>query len=96
MYNVAIVGVTGVVGQKMLEVLTTHNFPINELRVFASEKSKGKKINFQNKEYIVETIQEDSFNNTDFVFCSADSSVSKKIGPPVNGRNLVSGTGFPI
>ena len=83
MYNVAIVGVTGAVGVKMLEVLTTHNFPINELRVFASEKSKGKKINFQNKEYIVETIQEDSFNNTDFVFCSADSSVSKKIGPQV-------------
>ena len=89
MYNIAIVGVTGAVGVKMLEVLNARNFPINELRVFASEKSKGKKISFRNEEYIIDTIQDDSFNNTHFVFCSADSQISKKIGPQVRKANSI-------
>ncbi|MBI51684.1 MAG: aspartate-semialdehyde dehydrogenase [Chloroflexi bacterium] len=89
MYNIAIVGVTGAVGVKMLEVLNTRNFPIKELRIFASEKSKGKKISFRNEEYVVDIIQEDSFNNTHFVFCSADSSISKKIGPLVRKANSI-------
>ncbi len=83
MYNIAIVGVTGAVGVKMLEVLNSRKFPIKELNVFASERSKGKTITFRNEEHTIKTIQDDSFENTHFVFCSADSNVSKKIGPQV-------------
>ena len=89
MYNIAIVGATGVVGKKMLEVLKTRNFPINNLKLFASERSVGKKIQFDDEEFSVDIIKEDSFMNTDFVFCSADSSVSKTIGPSVRKANSI-------
>ena len=51
--RVAVVGVTGMVGNVMLEVLKEHNFPVTELIPVASEKSIGKKINFKGKEYSV-------------------------------------------
>ncbi|MDG1989992.1 MAG: aspartate-semialdehyde dehydrogenase [Dehalococcoidia bacterium] len=89
MYNIAIVGATGVVGKKMLEVLKTHNFPINNLKLFASEKSVGKKIHFDGKEILVDIVRENSFIDTDFVFCSADSSVSKIIGPSVRNAHSI-------
>ena len=42
MYNVAVVGATGNVGRKFLEILEERNFPINELYLFASKRSAGK------------------------------------------------------
>ncbi|HEY8424139.1 MAG TPA: aspartate-semialdehyde dehydrogenase, partial [Clostridia bacterium] len=46
LYDVAVVGATGVVGQKMLQVLQERKFPINNLYLYASEKSAGKKVKF--------------------------------------------------
>ena len=54
--NIAIVGATGNVGRKILEVLNNKNFPIEELFLVASSKSIGKKIKFKNKEFIVEDL----------------------------------------
>ncbi len=51
--KVAVVGATGLVGSKMLQVLAERNFPVTEIIVVASEKSIGKKITFKNKEYTV-------------------------------------------
>ncbi len=51
--NLAVVGATGLVGTKMLELLASRNFPINELYLVASEKSIGKKILFKGQEYAV-------------------------------------------
>ena len=51
--RVAVVGVTGMVGNVMLEVLAEHNFPVTELIPVASEKSVGKKIVFKGTEYTV-------------------------------------------
>ncbi|MCG9910869.1 MAG: aspartate-semialdehyde dehydrogenase [Flavobacteriales bacterium] len=56
--RIAVVGATGLVGTKMLEVLAERNFPVTELIPVASEKSKGKKISFKNKEYEVVTAEE--------------------------------------
>ena len=53
MYNVAVVGATGNVGRKFLEILEQRNFPINELYLFASKRSAGKYLKFRDKEYIV-------------------------------------------
>lgn len=58
MYKVAVVGATGLVGTKMLEVLAERRFPISELLVAASEKSVGKKISYGNKEYTVISVQD--------------------------------------
>ena len=53
MYNVAVVGATGNVGRKFLEILEERNFPINELYLFASKRSAGKYLKFNGEEYIV-------------------------------------------
>ncbi|RYG76547.1 aspartate-semialdehyde dehydrogenase, partial [bacterium] len=54
--NVAIVGVTGAVGQAFLEVLAERNFPIGTLRLLASARSAGKNVTFKGKDYPVETL----------------------------------------
>ena len=56
--RVAVVGVTGMVGNVMLEVLAEHNFPVTELIPVASEKSVGKKIVFKGTEYTVIGLQQ--------------------------------------
>ena len=53
MSKIGIVGVTGVVGNKFLEVIDEYNLVFEEIRLFASKKSEGKIINFQNKEYVI-------------------------------------------
>ncbi len=75
-YNIAIVGATGLVGRKFLEVLEEYQININELRLFASKKSIGTKIKFKGKDYLVEEIKVGSFKDIDFTLFSAGASVS--------------------
>jgi aspartate-semialdehyde dehydrogenase len=76
--NVAIVGVTGAVGQAFLEVLAERHFPIKELKLLASAKSAGKTIMFAGKTYTVETLMHDSFKGVDIALFSAGGSISKE------------------
>jgi len=55
--KIAVVGATGLVGTKMLEVLTERNFPVTELIPVASEKSAGKELEFKGKKWKVVTAQ---------------------------------------
>lgn len=81
-YKLAIVGATGLVGRKVLQVLEEFNLPISEYKLFASSKSAGQKINFINKEYIVNELDENSFDERfDFAIFSAGGDVSKKFSP---------------
>ncbi|CCU79207.1 Aspartate-semialdehyde dehydrogenase [Halanaerobium saccharolyticum subsp. saccharolyticum DSM 6643] len=82
-YNVAVVGATGLVGREMLKTLSQRDFPINELKVIASERSEGKKIQFEDRELTVETVKEGTFEGIDIALFSAGSGVSKKIAPQV-------------
>ncbi|MEG2348592.1 MAG: aspartate-semialdehyde dehydrogenase [Clostridia bacterium] len=79
MINCAIVGATGLVGSTFLKVLEEKNLPIDNYTLFASKNSKDKKINFMNKEYIVQQLEENSFKNQkfDYALFSAGGSVSK-------------------
>lgn len=77
--NLAILGATGNVGRKFLEVLEERGFPINNLRLLSSEKSSGKKIKFKGKEYSVEKATKDSFKGIDLVLASAGGKVSKDL-----------------
>ena len=63
--NVVIVGATGAVGQELLNILNERNFPINELKLCATSRSAGSKIEFQGRNYIVEETTEDSFKGMD-------------------------------
>ncbi|AQM58945.1 aspartate-semialdehyde dehydrogenase [Clostridium baratii] len=83
MYNVAIVGATGNVGRKFLSILEEREFPVKNLYLFASARSKGKKMTFKGKEYIVEeTIEENiKSKDIDFALFSAGGDTSLKFAP---------------
>lgn len=76
--NVGIIGATGEVGRMMLKVMEEKNFPVNELRLYASPKSKGKKIIFKNKAYYVENLNEASFSGLDLVFGAVSNELALK------------------
>ena len=79
--NLAIGGVTGAVGQEFLSILEQRDFPFDSLKMLASSRSVGKRIEFKGKEYIVEELTKDSFEGIDIVLFSAGGDRSKEFGP---------------
>ena len=79
--NLAIAGVTGAVGQEFLQILEQRDFPFDSLKMLASIRSKGKKIEFKGKTYIVEELGKDSFQGIDIVLFSAGGGRSKEFAP---------------
>ena len=77
-YNVAILGATGAVGTELLALLEQRNFPLDQLKILASERSVGKSISFAGENLIIEAVTDSSFDNVDIVLASAGGSVSKK------------------
>ena len=76
-YNVAIVGASGAVGQEFLRVLEEQDFPIAKLRLFGSERSAGRKINYRGEELTIELLSDDSdFSGVDIAFSSAGAGTS--------------------
>ncbi len=78
--NLAILGATGIVGKELLKILDERNFPIGQLKLLASERSKDTTIHFRGKEYPVELAAKDSFKNIDIVL-SAAGSIIKELAP---------------
>jgi aspartate-semialdehyde dehydrogenase len=76
--NVAIAGATGAVGQEFLTVLAERNFPIKNLKLLASARSAGKKVQFRGQTYTVEELTHDSFKDVKIAFFSAGGSISKE------------------
>lgn len=82
--NVAIVGASGAVGQELLKVLAERNFPVDELTLFGSMRSAGKKYTFQGKEVAVKLLQHnDDFRNIDIAFVSAGAGTSKEFAETI-------------
>lgn len=79
--KLAIVGATGLVGQEMIKVLEEVNFPVTQLIPVASEKSTGKKIYFQNKEYSVLSVADAIRQKPDIALFSAGSKTSLEYAP---------------
>ena len=79
--NVAIAGVTGAVGQEFLKILEERDFPFDSLKMLASSRSAGKKIEFKGKTYIVEELTKKSFSGIDIALFSAGASRSKEFAP---------------
>jgi len=79
--NIAVMGATGAVGASFLKILEERNFPINNLRLLASERSRGKSLKFAGKSYPVEILAHDSFKDIDIVLASAGASRSLEFLP---------------
>lgn len=80
-YNVAVVGATGAVGQKIIEILERKPFPIGEIKLLSSKRSAGTKLSFDGREVTVEEATPESFKGIDIALFSAGGSVSKKLAP---------------
>ncbi len=77
--KVAIVGASGAVGQEFLRVLDQQNFPLDELVLFGSSRSAGRKYTFRGKEIVVKELQHnDDFKDIDIAFTSAGAGTSKE------------------
>lgn len=83
MITCAIVGATGLVGSTFLKVLEEKNLKIDKYVLLASERSKGKIVKFLGKDYVIEELTENSFDNNRFNYAlfSAGGDVSKKFSP---------------
>ena len=88
--NIALVGVTGVVGTTFLKVLEDRNFPFENLYMMASAKSAGKIIDFKGKKYEVEELTENSFDkDIDIALFSAGGKVSEKFAPIAASKGVI-------
>ncbi len=80
-YSVAVMGATGAVGQVMLEILAERDFPVRQLRLLASSRSAGRRIDFRGESLTVQELTEDSFDGIDLVLSSAGGSLSRRFAP---------------
>ena len=87
--NIAIVGATGNVGRKLLEVIEKLNFKFSELYLIASDKSIGKKITFKGKTYSIVGLGDFDFSKVKIAFFSAGSSIAKKWAPIAAKKTIV-------
>jgi len=87
--HVAIVGATGAVGVEMLLCLEQRNFPLGGLKLLASARSAGKRMNFRGKEIVVEELTHESFNDVDIALFSAGGGISKEFGPSAAAAGAV-------
>ncbi len=93
LYNVGVVGATGLVGREMVRMLEKQNFPVANLRLFASQRSRGKTLKFKGKEIVVEELTPSAFKvsspgekpslqaRLDIALFSAGGSISKEYAP---------------
>lgn len=83
LYNVAVLGATGAVGQEMLRVLEEYDVPVGRLLPLASAKSAGGTVTFRGQEIVIEEAQEDSFKGMDFVLGAVKNAQSKRFAPAI-------------
>lgn len=92
-YNIAIVGATGIVGRKMLEVMEERKLPVNKLYLFASKKSEGTLLYYNGKPIRVSSLTEENIinKNIDIAIFSAGAEVSDKFAPifAANGATVI-------
>ncbi len=88
--RVAVVGASGAVGQEFLKVLEQRDFPLDELILFGSARSAGKKYNFRGKEIEVKELKHnDDFKDIDIALTSAGGSVSKEFAGTITKHGTI-------
>ena len=88
-YNIAVVGATGAVGKMMIQILLERNFPIKKLYLLASKKSEGKKLKINGEEYLITSLDDFDFKDTDIALFSAGGEISKKYASVATKNNTI-------
>jgi len=79
--KVAVVGATGAVGQEMLRCLEDRNFPVEQIKVFASSRSAGKTVRFKGREVEIEEARPSAFTDIDIALMAVEADQSKEFSP---------------
>ena len=79
--RVAIVGATGMVGQEMRQILEQREFPLADLKLLASERSRGRTLEFRGETLPVQVLDRGSFDGIDLSLFSAGTGISKEFSP---------------
>ena len=87
--NLAIIGATGNVGRKTIEILEKSKIKISELFLVASEKSEGKKIKFRGNEIQIQSLEKYDFSNSQITFFAAGSKIAEKWVPKASKKTIV-------
>tara|TARA_B100000700_G_scaffold282329_1_gene333784 strand:- start:563 stop:1570 length:1008 start_codon:yes stop_codon:yes gene_type:complete len=87
--NLAIIGATGNVGRKTIEILEKSKIKISELFLVASEKSEGKKIKFRGNEIQIQSLEKYDFSNSQITFFAAGSKIAEKWVPKASKKTVV-------
>ena len=88
-YNLAVVGATGNVGREVINILEQRDFPIDQLYLLASSRSKGQKINFKDQELIVQDLEGFDFSKVQIGLFSPGSSVSAIYAPKAAAKGCI-------
>ncbi|MEO8166723.1 MAG: molybdopterin cofactor-binding domain-containing protein, partial [bacterium] len=81
LYSVAVVGATGLVGRKMIQVLEERNFPVGTIKFLASKRSAGTEVQFDGSSHRVEELTQHSFAGVDVALFSAGATISNEFAP---------------
>ena len=87
--NFAIIGASGNVGRKTIEILEKSNFSIEKLFLVASKKSAGKKIKFRKEEIEIENLENYDFSKAQITFFAAGSNIAKEWAPKASKKTIV-------
>tara|TARA_Y100001935_G_scaffold237419_1_gene222899 strand:- start:1109 stop:2107 length:999 start_codon:yes stop_codon:yes gene_type:complete len=87
--NFAIIGASGNVGRKTIEILEKSDLSFNNLYLVASEKSAGKRIKFKNKEIVIENLEDYDFSKAEITFFAAGREVAKNWAPKAAKKTIV-------
>lgn len=88
-YTVAVLGATGLVGKKIIEILEARKFPVKTLKPLASSRTAGEYISFNGQQWLVEEACPEAFEGVDIVLASAGGSISAKLAPEAVKRGAV-------
>ena len=83
LYKVGILGATGAVGREMMKILAERQFPISELRLFASSRSAGKVVEWNGRPVMIQEPSEENFRGLDIVLGAAESDIARLYAPEV-------------
>ena len=87
--NIGILGATGAVGRQMLTCIEERNIPVDEIHLFASSKSVGKKIPFKDTTIEIEAVNEHSFDHLDYVLGAVSNALSKEYYPYIQKSGAI-------